>query len=71
MTIIFNYLFTPTNEGFKTRLPVCIQKGPLLPKGLDLTVANLNGLDIDQWVGKNLEVTIQEGTYMISGPVGQ
>ena len=70
MTIIFNYLFTKSGDGFMTRVPVRIQKGQLLPKGLNLTTTDLGGIDLCQWVGKNLEVTISEGVHTISGLAG-
>jgi hypothetical protein len=67
MTIIFNYLFTQAGDGFKTRVPVRIQKGQVLKSGLHLTPANLDGVDLQQWVGKNLAVTISEGVHTIGG----
>jgi hypothetical protein len=67
MTIIFNHLFTLAGDGFKTRVPVRIQKGQLLHSGLYLTPANLDGIDLQQWVGKNLAVTISEGVHHIGG----
>jgi hypothetical protein len=71
MTIIFNYLFTQAGDGFKTRVPVRILKGKLLQSGLVLTPGNLDGVDLHQWVGKNLAVTISEGVHTISGLAGQ
>lgn len=67
MTIIFNYLFTQAGDGFKTRVPVRILEGQLLHTGLTLTPANLDGIDLHQWIGKNLAVTISEGVHTISG----
>lgn len=71
MTIIFNYLFTQAGDGFKTRVPVRILEGQLLQKGLNLTTANLEGVDLHQWEDKSLEVTISEGVYTISGLASQ
>lgn len=71
MTIIFNYLFTQAGDGFVTRVPVRILQGQLLPKGLKLTTPDLNGVDLQHWVGKNIEVTISEGVYAISGLADQ
>lgn len=67
MTIIFNYLFTPSEDGFITRVPVRILKGQPLPKGLTLTTTELGNVDLRQWVGKSLEVTIRDGVHTISG----
>ena len=67
MTIIFNYLFTQTSNGFITRVPVRIQAGELLKKGINLDALNLNGVDLHQWIGKSLDVDIQEGIHTISG----
>ncbi|MVM36018.1 hypothetical protein GO755_38755 [Spirosoma sp. HMF4905] len=71
MTIIFNYLFTQTRDGFITRVPVRIQRGTLLEKGISLNALNLNGIDLHQWVGKSLDVDIQEGVHTISGLANQ
>ncbi|GAB4053870.1 hypothetical protein [Spirosoma litoris] len=67
MTIIFNYLFTQIGDGFITRVPIRIQRGALLKKGVSLDALNLNGVDLHQWVGKSLEVDIQEGIHTING----
>ncbi|QMW06424.1 hypothetical protein [Spirosoma foliorum] len=67
MTIIFNYLFTQIGDGFITRVPIRIQRGALLKKGINLDALNLNGIDLHQWVGKSLEVDIQEGIHTING----
>ena len=67
MTIIFNYLFTPAGDEFTTRVPIRIQQGPLLQRGKKLVSTDLNGLDLRQWEGKNLAVTVSEGIYSIDG----
>ena len=71
MSIIFNYLFTPVGTEFRTRVPVRIWNGQLLPNGLTLTATDLNGVDLGQWEGKNLDVTVHEGVYIINGLAGQ
>ncbi|GAB4013700.1 hypothetical protein EXU85_12775 [Spirosoma sp. KCTC 42546] len=71
MTIIFNYLFTQTRDGFITRVPVRIQAGGLLEKGINLDTFNLNGVDLHQWMGKSLDVDIEGGIYSISGLADQ
>ncbi|WP_338870706.1 hypothetical protein WBJ53_23470 [Spirosoma sp. SC4-14] len=69
MTIIFNYLFTPIEGFFKTRVPIRIRSGKVLPKGIALTAMDLDGIDLLLWSGKNLIVTVSEGVYTIHGLV--
>ncbi|QIP15810.1 hypothetical protein G8759_25855 [Spirosoma aureum] len=67
MTIIFNYLFTKSDDGFICRVPVRILNKGVLLKGVRLNTVNSEGIDIQQWVGKNLDVTIKDGVYSITG----
>ncbi|MEZ0607053.1 hypothetical protein ACAW74_00995 [Fibrella sp. WM1] len=67
MTIIFNYLFTATGDGFKTRVPLRLQQGPVFAPGMPLSRTDLDGLDLHQWEGKAIEVSIQEAIYTIKG----
>ncbi|KAB7727286.1 hypothetical protein F5984_21910 [Rudanella paleaurantiibacter] len=67
MTIIFNYLFIATPTGFKTRLPVQLPNGTLFPKSMVLTPIDLQSVDMANWEGKHLNVTIREGVYLIHG----
>ncbi|QHW00939.1 hypothetical protein [Spirosoma endbachense] len=70
MTIIFNYLFTKSDDGFVCRVPVRILNKEVINKGVRLNSINSEGVDIQQWVGKNLDVTIQDGIYSITGLAG-
>lgn len=67
MTIIFNYLFTATSNGFKTRLPVRLPNGTLFPKAMELSPHELRSVNLAEWEGKHLDVTIREGVYSIHG----
>jgi hypothetical protein len=67
MTIIFNYLFTKSDDGFVCRVPVRILNKEVIHKGVRLNSINSEGVDIQQWVGKNLDVTIKDGIYSIAG----
>lgn len=69
MSIIFNYLFTRTGDGYQTRVCVSLLNGPPIDKGLKLTVGNLNGVDLALWEGKSLTVTVENGVYRVSGLV--
>ena len=70
MTIIFNYLFTKSDDGFVCRVPVRMLNKDVLPKGVRLNSINSEGVDIQQWVGKKLDVTIEDGVYSIAGLAG-
>ncbi|GAB3702221.1 hypothetical protein GCM10027592_31370 [Spirosoma flavus] len=70
MTIIFQYLFTQTNSGFICRVPLRILEGPVLGKGTSPTTAEAGGVDLQDWVGKSLHVTIQSGIHTILGVAG-
>ena len=68
MTIIFDYLFIQTKEGFVCRVPVQLPgvKTPLQAgENTDAIVAA--GLNLSQWVGKTLHVTIVNGLHIVSG----
>ncbi|GAB3880849.1 hypothetical protein [Spirosoma agri] len=67
MTIIFNYLFTKSGDGFVCRVPVRMLNKDVLLKGMRLDSLNSEGVDIQQWVDKNLDVTINDGVYSIAG----
>ncbi|GAB3547146.1 hypothetical protein [Spirosoma fluminis] len=67
MTIIFEYLFTQTPGGFICRVPVRILQGPVLGKGIIPTVNETAGIDLRQWLGKNLNVVIEKGVHVITG----
>lgn len=68
MSIIFDYLFIRTETGFVCRVPVSfegVQK--ILRKGASVDSIDTPGIDLNQWVGKNLKVSITEGVYTVSG----
>lgn len=67
MTIIFNYLFTQTEDRFVCRVPIRIFNGQVLAKGVSLDGLGITGLDLHQWVGKSLNVTIENNIYTITG----
>ncbi|GAB4038210.1 hypothetical protein [Spirosoma gilvum] len=69
MTIIFNYLFIQTSAGFVCRVPVRILEGPVLGKGTSPTSSEAGGIDLQDWIGKSLNVTIEEGIHKIMGVV--
>ena len=70
MTITFNYLFTPIGEDFKTRVKIQLSEEQLFPEGRVLIRTDLAGVDLHQWEGKNLEVTVHEGVYFVKGLAG-
>lgn len=70
MTIIFQYLFTQTNNGFMCRVPLRILDGPVLGRGTTPTVSETGGIHLQDWVGKNLNVTIESGIHTINSVAG-
>ncbi|QJW89972.1 hypothetical protein HNV11_11590 [Spirosoma taeanense] len=70
MSIIFQYLFTQTNSGLVCRVPVRILDGPVLGKGTSPKASECGGIDLQQWIGKSLHVTIEAGIHRITGVVG-
>ncbi|GAB3955005.1 hypothetical protein GCM10028805_41360 [Spirosoma harenae] len=69
MTIIFNYLFTQTSSGFICRVPVRILDGPVLRKGTSPMRSEMGGADLQDWINKSLNVTIESGIHKIMGVV--
>lgn len=67
MTIIFQYLFTQTTSGFICRVPLRILAGPVLGKGTSPNTVEAGGIDLKDWVGKSLHVTIESGIHTITG----
>ncbi|GAA4450447.1 hypothetical protein GCM10023189_11110 [Nibrella saemangeumensis] len=70
MTIIFDYLFTRTADEFICRVPVRFWgENVILDKGVRVGANNTPGIDLDQWIGRSLKVSIDEGVYTITGLV--
>ncbi|GAB3942111.1 hypothetical protein GCM10028805_06220 [Spirosoma harenae] len=69
MTIIFNYLFIQTNTGFVCRVPVRILAGPVVGKGISPKIGDTGGIDLQDWIGTNRNVTIESGIHTIWGVV--
>ncbi|MCK8495622.1 MULTISPECIES: hypothetical protein [Spirosoma] len=70
MTIIFQYLFTQTSNGFVCRVPLRILDGPVLGKGIVPTTGEAGGINLQDWIGRNLHVTIESGVHTIRGLAG-
>ncbi|GAB3935249.1 hypothetical protein [Larkinella terrae] len=68
MTILFDKLFTQTVNGFVCRESVRITViGVLLQKGDTTDALEAGGINIYQWVGKKLSVSLTAGIHTITG----
>lgn len=67
ISIVFHYLFTQTSSGFQCRVPVRILDGPMLGRGVSPTMSDCGGVDLNDWAGRNLNVTIEAGIHLING----
>lgn len=70
MTIIFDYLFTRSEDSFICRVPISFWgENKVLRKGVTVNAIDMPGIDLHQWEGKNLKVSIDQGVYTITGLV--
>ncbi|GAB3277231.1 hypothetical protein GCM10027347_51100 [Larkinella harenae] len=68
MTLLFDYLFTQTMNGFVCRVPVRITwAGVVLQQGENTDALEAVGINIYQWVGKKLNVSLNAGVHAITG----
>ncbi|GAB3333998.1 hypothetical protein GCM10027299_41950 [Larkinella ripae] len=68
MTIFFDSLFIQTKNGFVCRVAVQIPglKVPL-QQGENTDAVEAAGINIYQWVGRRLDVSVRAGVHAITG----